>query len=789
MNFLSPFKGFVFFLLSLSTLCGFAKGAAAPAVADEIIESFVFDDSCDVGPWTKRALATSQTLTSIYASLQKKTNCGDSAITASINAATQISTTLGQLSGINAAREEKVQMESINDLLSSLQDPTLDPAVRAVLLSEYSNQRVQLAQTRGVLAADSTLNNTRLYYGLESIATYMNTLVSQRSALQACFTANPVEAVKVATNLADLAGNFLPSIQGAAVKVGAAITRDAIDAFQNAPIAAEIRRTQNTRLTLGLRCGMQTMLRQYCGARDASKLVSYLNKDATGLEPSAFFYGLDLIDNRFPVLDGWLDRVANGVKPRTADAANKMNTYFSLVNLASSTRREMDGRYQELIDNLTKVSSLEGQRDQVKFHLETLITQVWGAAIPGENSRYNGVFYGRKNAMELAVEIFGESMPDGQQDFSSYLGGLVKKHYFAVADLVQVNSKCYEVFERRESEIKRDFKDHVNVDSPNLVRSATSSQLTQNSAFEVLLKINHFFDRFTFDDAFGAQDQILIDGLKTRLGNLATSLGDPRATTDDNSNTIIAATYDAFSLQDQNIFLNQRLRSLISNDLESRVKKGELPRELVDIAWMANQDLTNVFSQTHQKADKYLVQSDVDQAQQQLGGSLLSFTSFFSQSILTSMTKMEATANANQELTFAQMRAAYAKDPNVYLEEPNRKTLGLLCIIALSANEALESRACRGAFVISTDAKLILDYDTLSQRLHKRPFKERVCVYDDFIKKDRIASQSVGLPRDNHNWGPRSVTVDDAPSSSAQPKGELSAESRALFQMWVDSER
>jgi len=768
-----------------------AKGAAAPAVADEVIDAFIFDDACDAGPWTKRALGVSQTLSSIYTSLQKKTNCSDSGLSPSIAAATSLSQTLMQLESIDAARNEKVSMETMSDLLTSLKDPTLSADTSAALLAEYTEQRVSLAKTRGILAADSTLNDTQIYYGLEALSTHLNTLLSQRAALNACFTANPLEAVKIATNLADLAGNFVPLISGASIKAGAAITRYALDTFQNAPISAEIRRTQNTRLTLGLRCGMQTMLRQYCGARDANVLSGYINRDAAGREPSEFFYGLDLIDNRFPILDSWLDRVSNGVKPRTDEAAGKINEYFELVNLASSNRRRMDGLYSELLDDLSKIESEAGKRDRIQEHFRILIARVWGGEIFTGQREGFGVFSGRKNAVELVSLIFNIEIPP-QIDFSSFLSAQIRN--MNVSDLNDVavrNRRSYEIFEVRETDIKRDFKEHVNVDSPTLVRSATSSQLTKNSPIQVLNRMNKFFNLFTFDanPVFEEQDRELIRTIRVALDELSHSLGSANATTEENSNAIIAKTFDAFRLADQNVFLNGRIRQLISTDLQARVDKGEIPQKLVDIAWMANQDLMNVFTQTKQKPDKMQIQFDTNEAQRILGESLDSFTSFFENAIENSMQRLHRQAEANGEMTYAQMKAAYARDPHVSFEEPNRISLAQLCIVSLSASDDVDSRFCKGAFIVSQDAKLMLDYDQLEAKLKRRPFKERVCVYDDFVKKDRIAHSSIGildsrplsdLSFDNLRGGPL-----HSRSAVAQPI-QISPERRERFQSWVD---
>ena len=200
----------------------------------------------------------------------------------------------------------------------------------------------------------------------------------------------------------------------------------------------------------------------------------------------------------------------------------------------------------------------------------------------------------------------------------------------------------------------------------------------------------------------------------------------------------IQSVYNEFRLENNNVFLPNRMSRLVKDDLTNRICKDEAPEEIEKVLYQAGSDIFDILARANLTA--YQVKKDVSAAQYISAASLAEYRKFFATNIGWAIKDLHEAAEKNKE----------PKDGTGYA--PYRETLAHLCIMTLISgmewpekkdswgSDNKDSREyCRGTQIESKEAKLVLKFSELEQNLKNRTLNQRICVYDDFVRSDRLA--------------------------------------------------
>ncbi len=745
--------------------CNAPEQEAVPVV-DQMIAAY--SQGCSLGPWTRAALERSESLTQLLESLKEKKSCSTSpALMNAQGASLRLRAELRALEADSARRKERRFDEAGNDLLLAIGQPGIDPSVKDALLSYYAGTRYELSLAR----ADASYLRQASYksnfsWGMSGVSQHLRDLLSASHQLTDCYKDNPQVAVQVAAGIAELAGSFASPAVGLGASVVSDLLRLGVEMTSQIPLTKEIIESKRARLGAAFTCGLEAMSRDYCRAKDARTLVDVAIREPKG-EVLPFFYGVELMDRHLPVLYGWLDRVVNGGgAPVDSEQAERINKQFSKLTQSQNQRRAADGLMASTRSDVDRVRNVNDQADLVRRFLRDLFRVFYYNHGTGWQAS-GGAFSGFESVMDFVKVVAGpEKTPPG--DFNGDPDRLVSAVSISSgADLQGFVENFNALWARRYLAVVREFNEKVNVDLSSLVRDFTRSGVDKRSPSRAMERLFEFLTNYAFGPgADGERDRILVDQVRSRVTGVYGDLIHPKAVSDQPEEVpcppnaggkdephkcyrespaarVVSKTFEAFRLENNNVYLPSVLTGLVTTDITTRYLRGEGPREIDDLYRLAGSDLQLLLERAH--LTPLDVRQDLSQAQTISQATLLQFRRFSAPALGTVLQGLKKAADESGEPAEGGPQA------------PNRESLGKLCILALITGQEWPSEVdvgiCRGSKVVSPEAGLSLSFQVLEERLKGKPFRERVCVYEEFRRLDRLANLDLKRPGEGSGGG------------------------------------
>ncbi len=691
------------------------------AGVDSLIDSFTV--GCRLGPWTQAALARSQTLTSTLQGLLKKAEC--QGIEESINAASGIENNLAVLVKNNDLTSEFLLREQLRELALATQDPGLDEGAKAQIVKTYGDTQVKLAELQQKIRIQSTSTfDSNLQLASSHLRKNLGILVSESSHLSECYSQNPSAAFQIAASIGEVAGTFLPDVAGIASSGVSKLLQVGVEAARTMPMAEAITDTYAARMPIALTCGLEVLARDYCHARDARALVDF--SGSVSSEPNAFFRGVDFVENSLPILNAWLFEVQNGGKAVDRVQAVRVSRQFGRVNQANRQRRKVEAIISE-----TRIDMQNAKNDDDRAqYVKGMISKIFAVFF---RAREDTLFVGQ-TALGLLQKIVGDQvqLDPAQNEFDEYVSYAYQPHW--TVDLFE--SRLFDpkdgLFTKAQAEVFRIFRERVNVDPPQLIRAATARRAQGVSPLGALYQLVRFLDQYAQDSRsdFAAQEGEFLRSFRERLIKVIKALENPEATQPVNENAVNSETvytqiYDLFELQNSNTYLQGRISRLVTDDLANRLCRGEGPQNVREVIAIAGRDISSLIQES---VSRYEVRTDLDSAQGLMSTTLSEFRDFFSLNLRWAIEDKIQLAKDNRET---------GDGPS-----PNRAVAAKLCLLTLMTGmewpRDIDIRWCQGLQIQSDDARQTLSFDDLRVKLQGRPFEDRVCVYEDFLRRDRL---------------------------------------------------
>ncbi|MCM2277480.1 MAG: hypothetical protein NDJ89_05340 [Oligoflexia bacterium] len=725
------------------------------AVVDELLTSF--EGGCSAGAWTAAALDRSTRLTGVFKALNSKASCRDhqngnpNLEDALLGASTLEQALTDALERESSYRNERIAEENANDLYFVLQDPNLDAYVRAQLLSYYASQRYEVSYNRTVLNyLDRSSFASRGASGLSRFSSLSSAMLANTTQISACLADNPAKAIDIGANLGLVAGSFAPPLVGLGIAAVSQLLKVGVEAATAYPSAKAVYETRRNRMPAAMTCGLEALSRDYCKARDAYALINLDRKENTRREPSPFFYGIELADRDLPILYQWLDQVVGGSSSATVDQSKKVNDQFARLNRILGMRRNTEGVLGEMdqylknpkfneTDRLTKIKEAIGD-----VILRALFMDERGMGYPYPYP--DGPFV-NDDPFLLAAHLAGipPNLAPPYRDNQSlrvFIGSLPITYTATLGS--EIRSRALALLAERHTRVLAEFIQKVNINPPIVIRDASSMTAGGLSAIGTLERLDRFFEIFAFGQPpYKEQDEELINQVRMNLNAIREKLNNVNATQPGMAEEIIADVFKVFKLENTNVFLPTHLQNLIRNDLTTRYRRGEGPKSVDDILLTAGRDIDALLSRT--KLGPVEVRGDLELAQSTTISTIAKFRGFFGSSIGNAIWDLQQQADRNREPPLSQGSRS-----------PSRHTAARLCILTLISGtdwpQSVNKSLCRGAKIFSPDARLELSFDALDAKLNGTSpvsLDDRLCLHQEFLRLDRLASQDLTGPGDS----------------------------------------
>ena len=756
-------------LLAAFTLIGASQCSndkAIPAGADELIDAM--SQGCNLGPWSRAALARASSLETVFENIRQKAHCQGANVDSALYAAQSLQAELRAVAADDAWRKEREMEEASNDLLLSLSNPGLDPTAKDGLAGYYADARMELSMAR---ADANFLQNpgrkSRVTTGLERISGHVRDLMSASAGLSECYANNPDVALQLGAGLAELSGAFMSPVVGLGVSTVSSLFKLGVDVANSFPSAEAIYQLRKGKMPIALSCGLEALTRDYCKAKDARTLITVAVREHGG-KVLPFFRGIELQDRHLPVLYAWLDRVVNGTDDvKDPDHANRLNDQYTRIANVQNSHRYATGLFNQTKSNIDASLSNEVKIAYLRGLIRNLVGLYYTNYLPGNPDPSPGhltLFEGFESVQDFIRTIARERVPhdpttQNPKTFNNY-SDLIDGLLLQPDDISLLKINFEMLFKSRYLEVAREFNNKVNVNLSSLVRDASRSNMEGLSPMRALEETFTFLENYRFNGSSAndaERDRILIQELLGRIRSVYEALSDPGSISDrpeeipcDPSSgkkqthcfglspaaKTLSLVFDELKLENNNVYLPGTMKGLVNTDLVNRYFANEGPKDLDEILKLAGTDLFETLQRFNLTPNQ--AETDIDRGQAMSSSTLKEFRDYFVPVLRDAMADLKKAADEQKE--------PEAGRP----ESPNRNVLSQLCLLTLISGQEwpkdIDPSICSGTKVVSREAKVELDFDQLRTKLEGSSFDDRACVYEEFLRTDRIANLNLELP-------------------------------------------
>lgn len=325
-----------------------------------------FSGSCKTSAqWTQTAMSDSNALIRTLTAIADDADCAGAS-----GAISQLNSLSSQLATLEKLNDTQNSVSTLNaeeqELLVQL-TKTSDPQALAQINANLRDLQVQRAKLLGDKSAEK-LSGADKASVLAQIAQSANSSFQQITANQRCLEKNP-DLLRSATSIMAGVGSAATLINpaiGLSLTAGSTFAKVAMDGIRSTRYSRRIRRISDSTVTFeAYSCALETMSERWCQMKDAESFLNFKAKHRRrAVQNPGLAEAISLNDREIPAILDWLNKVRNGVAPRTtADAERR-----SVVLTRELIVRNKGDYGQSLIEQNRKTyDSLEGKPDDQQW--------------------------------------------------------------------------------------------------------------------------------------------------------------------------------------------------------------------------------------------------------------------------------------------------------------------------------------------------------------------------------------------------------------------------------------
>ena len=358
----------------------FILAIAVPSFAEEIPGSTLlsyFSGSCTTsGQWTQAAIADSAALIKTLNAMSADPDCATAS--GAISQLNNLSSQVAIYDKINSTKNLIATYNAEEQELLIQLTMTNDSVVIREINSALRTLQIQRAKLLNSDTTASQMTGTDKVTVLGQIAQSANSSFQQITSNEKCLNKNPTlltSATSIVAGVGSAVTMINPAI-GIAMTAGSTFINVAMEGIKNSRRAHRIKNIADSTVTFeAYSCALESMSDRWCQMTDAEAFLKFKaeHRRDTQTKPG-LAQAISLNDREIPVVLDWLNKIRNGVAPRTTADASRRQAVLTRELFA----RSRSDYGQSLIEQSRKTyDSMAGKPDdqQWKF-LRTVVASL-----------------------------------------------------------------------------------------------------------------------------------------------------------------------------------------------------------------------------------------------------------------------------------------------------------------------------------------------------------------------------------------------------------------------------
>ncbi|MBA2405790.1 MAG: hypothetical protein H0V66_13525 [Bdellovibrionales bacterium] len=349
-----------------------------PSFAEEIPGKTLlsyFAGSCkSSSTWTQAAIADSEALIKTLNAMTADPDCASAA--GAISQLNNLSAQVAVYDKLNDVKNSEAAYNAEEQQLLIQLTKTTDVGVIADINAALRNLQIQRAKLLSNERAAEKLSGADKVTVLGQIAMSANSSFQQITSNQKCIDKHPnllTSATSIVAGVGSAVTLVNPAI-GIAMTAGSTFVRVAVEGIKSSRNARRVRNISDDTISFeAYSCALESMSDRWCQMVDADSFLKFKSEHRRDDQTNpGLAQAISLNDREIPIILDWLNKVRNGVAPRTTADAGRRETVLTRELIV---RAKSDHGLSLLEQNRKTYDSLAGKPDdqQYKF-LRTLIS-------------------------------------------------------------------------------------------------------------------------------------------------------------------------------------------------------------------------------------------------------------------------------------------------------------------------------------------------------------------------------------------------------------------------------
>lgn len=332
-----------------------------------------FSGSCKTSSqWTQAAIADSEALIKSLSAMSNDPDCASAG-----GAISQLNSLSTQLATLDKLSDTKNTIATYNaeeqQLLIQLTN-TSDPDAISAINTNLRELQVSRAKLLNGDKSAQKLSGADKVTVLGQIASSANASFQQITANQKCVNKHP-QLLQSATSIVAGVGSAITLVNpaiGLAMTAGATFAKVAMDGITTYRDTRKIRKIADSTITFeAYSCALESMSDRWCQMKDAESFLKFKTEHRRDvLRNPDLAKAISLNDREIPVILDWLNKLRNGVAPRTTADASRRATVLARELIV---RSKSDYGQSLLEQNRKAYESLASKPDEQWKFLRSLV--------------------------------------------------------------------------------------------------------------------------------------------------------------------------------------------------------------------------------------------------------------------------------------------------------------------------------------------------------------------------------------------------------------------------------
>ncbi len=624
-----------------------------------------------------------------------------------------------------------INFDSTQELLIQLTKTTDSTTIGEI---NTSLRQLQVSRAK-ILNGDKSaekLSGTDKVTLLGQIAQSANTSFGQITANEKCLDKHP-SLLNSATSIVAGVGAAVTMVNpaiGIAMTAGATFTKVAMDGIRNSNQARKIRRIADSTVSFeAYSCALESMADRWCQMRDAESFLKFKAENRRGAVGNPdLAQAITLNDREIPVILDWLNKVRNGVTPRTTADAERRQTVLTRELIV---RAKSDYGQSLIEQNRKTYDSLADKPEDQWYFLRTIIISL---------APQTGMSSGPKDPMN---EIYGAlyspyyllGLRNDDPRIRNDQGIIQFESWTKPADVIvtldSVKAKYREWIDRAANLVNRELSE---VQQPDPLQTLSSANMEAEpwmvTPIDALMTIADFLENNPPGEKQRDFKKIYQDTLlKLRnihdVATVAIATGDMSPQPNGAGNlTPIEQIYETAQLKYGIVVLQARLEMIVRISLLEFIRTSPEEDQILLAQLLASDRFYETISKMSGTTSFATLREDIKSGKAYTMKNLASFMEIFGHNINRSLKKLY-----NEERTSTQTVA-----------QANRDLRTSMCFLLLGAENAgkwIDTTLCSGLRMEAVQEGGP-ESITINDTTFSRDLNERACTYREFFRQSDI---------------------------------------------------